>query len=308
MSEELPFGLEYSCAFDADKFEKACQKFHDKAVHTDRIRAIGLTNPGEAQIRCRCGSERFARSRPAGRTGQLAGSMRQVWNLHLQTCSFGKDTASTRATDENGRSLYYARDFPIDAKKLLHDLTDFTIRDHGAHAEKMRPHFIDRGQIIHGLGYAVVCAILQGHVPIRAECISENNIADVILENVEERERRLREALALVTGELDRILPPAQESWDFGSVKRRPVLHDKIEDERVLTQALFAGLEAARTKSPKAYKCLCEHALVFSDHGLALPLVSNLLHAAYTFSDAFEDALEARLRMHLRELRKTIRS
>jgi len=49
---------------------------------------------------------------------------------------------------------------------------------------------------------------------------------------------------------------------------------------------------------------LCEHALVLSDHGLALPLVSNLLHADY-LSDAFDVALEARLRKHLRELRKT---
>jgi hypothetical protein len=47
---------------------------------------------------------------------------------------------------------------------------------------------------------------------------------------------------------------------------------------------------------------------VHNGHGVALPLVSNLLHAAYTFSDAFEDDLEARLRMHLRELRKTIKS
>jgi hypothetical protein len=310
MSDDLPFGIEHMCAFDADKFEKACQKFHDKNVHTDRIRAIVLTSPGEAHIRCRCGSERFARSRPAGRTGQLAGSMRQVWNLHMQTCSFGKDTGSTRATD-GGMPLFYAREFPIDARKLLNDLTDFTLREYDVHAIKLRPYFIDRGQIRHGFAYCIVSGILHGHIPVRAECISEDNIADVILENVEERERLLREARALVTAELDKLLPPAPESWErcgpnleFGTVKRRPVPHNKKEGERALQDALFAALDDARTKHPNAIKCMCEHALVVSDHRLALPLVSRLLHAEY-LSDAFDDALEARLRKHMRELRNT---
>ena len=153
--------------------------------------------------------------------------------------------------------------------------------------------------------------ILQGHVPVRAESISHDNIADVIVENVKERESLLEEARALVTGELDRLLPQAPETWErcgpymeFGTVKRRPVPQDKEEGERALTKALYEALEAACIKNSKAFKRLCEHALVFSDHGLNLTLVSDLLHSDW-LSDAFEDALEARLRMHLRELRKT---
>jgi hypothetical protein len=235
--------------------------------------------------------------------------MNQYWKEHLKTCSYGS-SSDERAKDEDGKPLFYAREFPIDTKKLLHDLTDFTCREHDMHATKIRGYFIcERALLRPGLKHCIVRHILLGHVPVRAESISEENVADVILENVVQRESLLEEARMLVTRELDRLLPPAPESWErcgetFGTVKRRPVPHDKKEGERVLTEALFAALDAARTITPKSYKRLCEHALVLSDHCLALPLVSNLLHADY-LSDAFDVALEARLRKHLRELRKT---
>eukprot|EP00966_Prymnesium_polylepis_P032381 753079-Prymnesium_polylepis.1 len=316
---DVPFSIEYRVGLELDrsKFREACRKINEKAACMDRVRAITLLAPGEAEIRCKCGATRIARSRPAGKSGQLGGAMNQYWKEHQKTCSYGSPS-STRATDGDGMPLFYAREFPIDAKRLLHDLTDFTIRDYDIHARKMRPFFLCQSEgsiycgyqeqhlneIRPGCAYFIVSDILGGNVPIRAESISEENIADVILENVEHRESMLKKAEALVTGELDRLLGPEH----FGSVKRRPVPHDQQEDEKVLTDALCTVLDVVRTKNPKCYKCLCEHALVHNGHRSSLSLVSNLLHAAYTFSDAFDDALEARLRNDLRELRKTFKS
>lgn len=266
---DLPFSVEYRTALEHDrkKFREACHKLHSKAIDTaDRIRAITLLAPGEAEVRCKCGVSRTARSRPPGKSGQLGGSMNQFWKEHLRTCTLNAPALNERVTDEDGMKLFYPCDFPMSATKL---------------GEEFPSHERD----------CVVNDILNGHVPVRAhgESLPICDFLSVICTNIEERSRQLKEAMQVLECELDKMRPSP----------------DQEEDERVLTVKLHAALELARLANPMSYKVMLEHALGTSPFALCIVYghLNNRTVLSETFENDLEAHLRRHLRSYSKATR-----
>ena len=284
---DVPFSIEYRVGLELDrsKFREACRKINDRADCMERVRAITLLAPGEAEICCKCGATRIARSRPPGKSGQLGGALNQYWKEHLKTCSYGS-SSDEHAKDEDGNSLFYAREFPLDAAELAKYFEDDWFS-----------------------GDYILTDILKGKIPIRAKSISAHNIQEIIRANVLERSRRRDEALELLIEEVDKQLPhvPEAQKVYHGHNWLRPRPADIKEDERVQMEALFSAFDMAMHVNPTSIMVLLEHALC-AECVLDLICIVGVLRINYMLSDAFPDALHARLKKHMKELRKRIKA
>ena len=230
---DVPFTIEYRVAVELErkKFRDACRKFHAKSDRCDRIGTLVLTGPGEAEINCLCGIKRTARSRPPGRTGGLAGQLRQFWFEHLRTCSY-RTSPNERAVDDQGRRLFYPCDFPEGAKEDVISLAKPHWKG-GAYSDGVRidPYVFED--------------IFSGHVPVctHADSVTPEDIA----ETGRERTEQLRNAYHILRSELKKLRPS------------RPT---EPEDDSVVVRQLHEALESMRREAgATCYKVYIEHAL-----------------------------------------------
>jgi hypothetical protein len=227
---DVPFTIEYRVAVELErkKIRDACRKFHAKSDRCDRIGTIVLTGPGEAEINCLCGIKRTARSRPPGRTGGLAGQLKQFWGEHLRTCSYGT-APNERAVDDLGRKLFYPSDFPEGAKEDV--LLLATPEYEGGGGVRIDPYVFED--------------LFSGHVPVctHADSVTPEDIA----ETGRERTEQLRTAYYILRSELKKLRPS------------RPT---QPEDDSVVMRQLHEALESMRREAgATCYKVYIEHAL-----------------------------------------------